>query len=276
MNNHFKVRPTYLLPILASLVFGVFCSFLILTSPLEVYRVTPFPEGYLSLFNALYFVILVGVGATIIYFLLRRRSRKIVNVIVCFALTTAVFLLSMIYLSAAFSKFALAFTHARLLIPIFSFLITIFVDITIFKIQGVISDIIVLFLGGGLGAFLGVSIPTLSTILILLFLAAYDAFAVYQGVVGKIASLGLEQLRGLSFSFREIQIGLGDLTFYSMLCGHMLFNFDLIPCLTSMAGILFGCFLAFKMLERKGIFPGLPLPIIFGLAAGFLPFLFGL
>jgi len=35
------------------------------------------------------------------------------------------------------------------------------------------------------------------------------------------------------------------------------------------AGVLVGVFIAFKMLERKGIFPGLPFPIVLGL----LPFL---
>jgi len=130
--------------------------------------------------------------------------------------------------------------------------------------------LIVLCLGGALGTFLAASIPTLSTILILCFLAVYDTFAVYRGPVGKIALDGLEKLRGLSFSFQNIQMGLGDLTFYSLLSGHMLLNFGLISCVASIIGILFGCLLAFKMLERKGMFPGLPFPILFGLTASLL------
>jgi len=63
-------------------------------------------------------------------------------------------------------------------------------------------------------------------------------------------------------------MGLGDLTFYSMLSGHMLINFGFISCLASIIGISLGCLVAFKMLERKGMFPGLPFPILFGLAAG--------
>jgi hypothetical protein len=63
-------------------------------------------------------------------------------------------------------------------------------------------------------------------------------------------------------------MGLGDLTFYSMLSGHMLLYFGLVPCLASMIGILFGCLLTFKMLEKKGMFPGLPFPIFFGLILG--------
>jgi hypothetical protein len=37
-------------------------------------------------------------------------------------------------------------------------------------------------------------------------------------------------------------------------------------CLFSAFGVLVGSFLAFKMLENKGIFPGLPFPIALGLA----------
>jgi hypothetical protein len=63
-------------------------------------------------------------------------------------------------------------------------------------------------------------------------------------------------------------MGLGDLTFYSMLSGHMLLYFGVVSCLASIAGILVGCLLAFKMLERKGMFPGLPFPIFLGLGLG--------
>jgi hypothetical protein len=65
-------------------------------------------------------------------------------------------------------------------------------------------------------------------------------------------------------------MGLGDLTFYSMLSGHMLINFGAVSSLASIVGILLGCMLTFKMLEKKGMFPGLPFPIAFGLTAGFL------
>jgi hypothetical protein len=150
-------------------------------------------------------------------------------------------------------------------------LITVTVDFIIFRSCSKVCDLVVICLGGALGAFLGVSIPTLSTILILTFLAVYDAFAVYHGPVGKIVhGGGLDQLRGLSFSFKNLQIGLGDLTFYSMLSGHMLVKFGFIPCLASIIGILFGCLLSFKMLERKGMFPGLPFPMLFGLTASLL------
>jgi len=265
----FKAGLVYLTPILASLLFGQLCAFLLSESPIEIYSVTPFSEDAAgSLGNAFYFVILVSVGASLLFFLMKRKSLRLIMLVTGFALSTAVFVLSMLYLSSAFST--LTFSNLEILILIASLLITVLADIIIFRKHSRLYDLTVLCLGGALGAFLGVAIPTLSTILILSFLAVYDAFAVYRGPMGKIARSGLDQLRGLSFSFREVQMGLGDLTFYSMLSGHMFLNFGFASGFAAVIGVLFGCFLAFKMLEKRGMFPGLPFPILFGLLAGFL------
>jgi hypothetical protein len=47
-------------------------------------------------------------------------------------------------------------------------------------------------------------------------------------------------------------------------------NFGLVSYFVSLVGILVGSFLTFVMLEKKGIFPGLPFPIFLGLVGGFL------
>ncbi len=264
MKDTFRAEPVHLAPILASLLFGTLCASLILTSQIYFYAVTPFPEGVGSFGNGLYFVILAGVGASLLYLLLKRRNLKLVSLITGVALTTAIFMLCVIYLYAVFS--IVVVPYVEVLIAIVSVSVTALADFAVFRPRNGISDVVVLCLGGALGAFLGISIPTQSAILILGFLAIYDVFAVYRGPVGKIAHKGLEQLRGLSFSFKDVQMGLGDLTFYSMLVGRVLANAGPLFCLASAAGVLVGVFLAFKMLERKGMFPGLPFPIALGLA----------
>jgi presenilin-like A22 family membrane protease len=262
--SKFKTGPTHLAPILVSLSIGILCAFLISISSLDLYGVTPFPEDVSgSLGNACYFVALVGVGATFLYLLLKRRRHRIIALITGFVLTIAVFTLSLIYLSAAFSMFSIVYVDALSLV--LSTLITALADLAIFRIGGVACNLIVLCLGGALGAFLGASVPTLSTVLILSFLAVYDVFAVYRGPVGKIARSGLDQLRGLSFSFKDIQMGLGDLTFYSMLTSRVFFDSGLLFSFASATGVLTGAFLALKMLEKRGVFPGLPFPVFLGL-----------
>jgi presenilin-like A22 family membrane protease len=268
--EEFEAEPVYLLPIFASLMVGLGFAYLLLLRPVATPPVTPFPETTSGQFsNAIYFVVIIAIAATVFYLLLKWRSRRMISFLVGFAMTAASMLLSLFYLYALLSSFA----NWEIYITVVSIIITVFVDLAVFKLGGTARNIVVIFLGGALGVFLGGSIPVVSALLILAFLAVYDVIAVYKGPVGKIADSGLDQLKGLSFSFREIQMGLGDLVFYSMLCSVMLLNTDYggwAPYLLSLAGVLVGSFLTFIMLKKKGIFPGLPIPIFLGLTLGLL------
>jgi presenilin-like A22 family membrane protease len=268
--EEFEAEPVYLLPIFASLMVGLGFAYLLLLRPVATPPVTPFPETTSGQFsNALYFVVIIAIAATVFYLLIKWRSRRMISFLVGFAMTAASMLLSLFYLFALLSSFA----NWEIYITAVSIIITVVVDLAVFKLGGTARNIVVIFLGGALGVFLGRSIPVVSALLILVFLAVYDIIAVYKGPVGKIADSGLDQLKGLSFSFREIQMGLGDLVFYSMLCSVMLLNTDYggwAPYLLSLAGVLVGSFLTFIMLKKKGIFPGLPIPIFLGLTLGLL------
>ena len=263
MNSDFRMGIAHLAPVILSLLFGILCAVLIAESQMTFYAVTPFPDNVSGSFgNAVYFVVLVGVGAFLLYLLLKRKSFKLISLITGFAITIATLMLSLVYSYALFSIFAVPYTDA-LAITV-AIVLTALADYGIFR-KNRLSDLVVLLLGGALGTFLGISIPTPSAILVLSFLAVYDMFAVYRGPVGKIARGGLEQLRGLSFSFRDVQMGLGDLTFYSMLTSRVFFDAGPLFCLTSLAGVIIGVYFAFRMLEKKGMFPGLPFPTALGL-----------
>jgi len=270
MTEKFSAQLVYLVPVLASLLFGLCCAYLLIAQPLPPMNVTPFPEETASapLGNASYFVILIALSATVFYVLLKRKSRKLIIALIALALTTASLLLSIIYLSAIFAYVP----DLGLLVLPLSILVTVIFDLAIFWLGSKARNLAVVLLGGGLGVFFGASIPFLSATMILIFLAIYDVFAVYYGPVGKIAHSGLDQLHGLSYSFKDVQMGLGDLVFYSMLVGSILFEFQptLLPCLVAIIGITVGSFLTLIMLEKKGFFPGLPFPIVLGLGGGVL------
>ena len=264
----YSVQVVYLVPVLASLLFGLACAYLLLSQPVSLVQVAPFSENNASapFGNAFYFVIIVALSATVFYILLKRKSRRLITGLIALALTAASLLLSLVYLSALFAYLpSLDF----LVIPL-SVLITVIFDLAIFRLGSKARNLVVVLLGGGLGVFFSASIPFYSAVLILVFLAVYDVFAVYYGPVGKIADSGLDQLQGLSYSFKDVQMGLGDLVFYSMLVGTMLFNFGLLSYIVSLVGILAGSFITFLLLEKRGMFPGLPFPIMLGLVGGFL------
>ena len=68
--DKFKFQMVYLVPILASLIFGLGCAYLLLPQQSEVIPVAPFPENTPSgpFGNAFYFVILLAVAATVFIF----------------------------------------------------------------------------------------------------------------------------------------------------------------------------------------------------------------
>jgi presenilin-like A22 family membrane protease len=217
-------------------------------------------------------VVLVAISATVFYLLIKRRSKRIIKGLIVVAMTTAALLLSVVYLNAILNYFPSLDTLTVLIV--LSVAITVLFDLAIFRLGSIPRNVAVVCIGGALGIFFGFSIPLYSAVLILAFLAVYDVFAVYRGPVGKIAqsSAGMDQLQGLSFSFKDIQMGLGDLVFYSMLTGAMFFSFlpSILPTIAAIVGITAGSIITFYMLEKKGIFPGLPFPIMLGLAGGLI------
>jgi presenilin-like A22 family membrane protease len=279
--DKFKFQIVYLVPILASLVFGLGCAYLLKPQQPASIQVTPIPNSSspaAPIGNALYFVVLVAVSATVFYLLIKRRSQRIITGLIVVALTTASLLLSLVYLNAILAYFPSLDT--LLILILLSVAVTVLFDLAIFRLGSIARNIAVVGIGGALGIFFGFAIPLWSAVLILAFLAVYDVFAVYRGPVGKIAqsSAGMDQLQGLSYSFKDIQMGLGDLVFYSMMTGAMFFAFinsyafplGILPCLVSIVGIMVGSIVTLFMLEKRGIFPGLPFPIMLGLAGGLI------
>jgi hypothetical protein len=265
----FHASPILIAPVAASLVIGVLFAGLIISSQVVFPTVTPAPEvGFGPVVNALIFVVLASFGASMIYLLWKHKLKNSIRLLIGFAITVVTFSLSNIYLWMLFSL--LNAPEIGFLAFLDSILITAIVDIEVFMFQNVGSELVILGLGGAVGTFLGAAIPTISAVLILLFLAVYDVIAVFRGPVGKMASEGMDQLRGLSFSFRDIQMGLGDLTFYSMLAAHSLIFFGPLASLGSATGVAIGSFFSFKMLEKRGMFPGLPFSIILGLIGMFI------
>jgi presenilin-like A22 family membrane protease len=275
--DKFRFQIVYLVPILTSLVFGLGCAYLLMPPAIRstAIPVTPIPNSTPAapVGNAIYFVVIVAISAALFYLLIKRRSKNIIKGLIIVAMTAASLLLSLVYLNAILSTYFPNLNILPVLIGI-CLAITVLFDLAIFRLGSIPRNVAVVGIGGALGIFFGFSIPLWSSVLILAFLAAYDVFAVYRGPVGKIAQspAGMDQLQGLSFSFKDIQMGLGDLVFYSMLTGAMFFSFlpSILPCLMSIVGIMAGSIVTFFMLEKKGIFPGLPFPIMLGLAAGLI------
>ena len=167
--DRFKFEVIYLIPILASIIFGLACASLLKTQAPATIPVTPLPQNTASgsFGNAFYFVILVAVAATIFYLLLKRRSRRIIKGLIVVAMTTASLLLSLVYLAAVFSY--LPSSYGILWIPL-SIAITAAFDYAVFRGLGSIArNVAVIGIGGALGMFFGFEIQLWTAVLILVF-----------------------------------------------------------------------------------------------------------
>jgi len=91
-------------------------------------------------------------------------------------------------------------------------------------------------------------------------------------------------LSSMTYGTDDWELGIGDLVFYGMLGSHSLkIGADLIPTFgifapwiffaTTLVGILIGFFITLKLLERNVLLPGLPIPIVLGLACMGLTYL---
>lgn len=272
--REFKANLLYLAPVALTLVATCVFTLLVMMAQVEVVSITLFPEEAAGpLMNAAIFIVMMAIVGVAIYVIVRRRLWHVLNLMFRVAVAFVVLTLAIFYEQLFAMVVGGDPNEATLLIYASAVVLMSAATYGIFKWRGVKQVFVILLLGGALGSFLGVSIPTTSALVLLILLSLYDVIAVYLGPVGKIASeAGPERLKGISFTFKEVHIGLGDLVFYSMLASHMLLVYGFRAWFASSLGILTGVYVGLKALEKRRMFPGLPIALAFGLTAGFTAF----
>lgn len=275
-----------MLPTIFSILLAVFLAYISILGQMQV-EITPFSEqeGVAGLgglgaagLNALVYVIAALLGASLLVILLKRGYGKILNAFMFFGMT-----LGGILLTGYFGLAVLVILNSLnlfFILVVVSILFGVSAAYILLKrniSNPYLQNTIILGYGGGLGAFLGIAMPTWSTILLLIGLSVYDIFAVTRGPIKQIIEISEEkevQLPAMTYSSgKEIEIGLGDLVFYSMLTAHTFLNFGSFPLVMVSGGILGGLMITLKLLEKRKMLPGLPISIALGLVALFLSLL---
>ncbi len=130
--------------------------------------------------------------------------------------------------------------------------------------------------GAAVGAFLGVVLPVWTSVLLLLGLAIYDYVSVKRGPIRKIVELtedDPDKIGALAVSSAEWDIGLGDVAFYGMMTVLAVVNFGFVSSILTAIGIIVGFLITLKLLEKRRIMAGLPIPVslgLLGLVIGFV------
>ena len=171
------------------------------------------------------------------------------------------------------------------------------------------NSMLILF-GAGIGTIFGIHFPVISAVLVLIALSLYDIYSVFKGPIRGILehfiSSSSTQVTSTNtdvrtpmeevttettkqtfigmpllpiYSSGDVNIGLGDFAFYSMLIAHSLKISDLagspLPFIFTLIGLLLGIGMTLYLLQKRPTLPGLPISIFLGLVGLFLGLLVG-
>jgi hypothetical protein len=274
LSKNFKAKPQLLIPETLSVILAGLLTYSLQASNAPIVPITIFPETTSGVtLNASIFVVLMAAMGTLMYLFIKYGLKRIVRYLIDIALFALVFFLFIWYGALYSNVLPSALTVSFWPWIIISLVGTTILGLSIYKSKGIPHLTAIVIVGGMTGAFLGVSIPMLTAIVLLLGLATYDLFAVYRGPIGKMAqSADLEEFTGAVFTYGDLTVGMGDMVFYSMLASISMINFGPLPFVAAAVGVVGGAYIGFKMLEGRDMFPGLPFAVVFGLALMYATF----
>ncbi len=270
--NEFTATPQHLLPVVGSLVLTGFLTYFVTVSNVKIESITIFPEtSQGATLNTLLFIVPIAAMATIMYALIKYGRERLVKNLIKATLIVAIFLLTNWYGEVVLSTYSLHLQFQNAITLVASFMITLGLAYAIYRSRGVVQLGAIIATGSLTGTFLGLSIPTLTAIVLLVALSAYDLIAVYKGPIGKIAEKAdLESFVGAVCTYKNLTVGMGDIVFYSMLASNAMMNLGKLPFLGASIGLVVGAYAGFKMLEKRDMFPGLPFALLLGLGLSLL------
>ena len=242
-----------------------------------------------GLLNGIIFIVIAVVSAFIIIFLVKKKGINVLKYIFGFSLGFltilqtlffAEIILYLIFISLpTFSNIQLTYDITYYIMFIGIIAISIYIIYKYFTTENLfIKNFIILYVGLLTGALLGIKMPLWTTIAILIGISLWDIFAVLykKGPIKQMIDLASdisdeeieEKIKSgeLEYDTSKLELGIGDLVFYSMLTSATLIITEniIILILTSLA-IIIGTGITIQGLKRNKILPGLPISIFLGL-----------
>lgn len=217
--------------------------------------------------NALLLVLIVFVSTLGLVFLVRRKMVFSFKALIFGSLALSSFLLTLITVDSLIYPYVpldleLAIDVTVSLAVVFAIGLTIFV-----RNYPVLSTAIIAFVGAEVGSFFASTLPLLTALMLPIVFSAYDVYAVFKGPLKQLIGMapGIA-LTGMSVKAGEFTLGLGDVVFYSMLPSLALFYVSLPVSLAVVAAVDLGVLATLYMLSRSRLLPGLPIPMLLGVA----------
>ncbi|MFX1315003.1 MAG: hypothetical protein ACFE9T_04010 [Promethearchaeota archaeon] len=244
-----------------------------------------------GLLNGLVYTALAAVSAFIIIYFVKRKGIDVLRFI--FGLTFGLIGFFQTWFFGQIILFLIFYNSPKLYylfnyeLIYFTAVFTIFMLYKYFRSISInTKNLIVLYIGLLIGASMGVLMPLWTTLAILIGISFWDIFAVLykRGPIKQmidIASksdlsnnLSEKELKErikkgeIAYDTSKLEIGIGDLAFYSMLTSSALVQTNnIIVMLFTAIAIIIGTGITISGLKRNKILPGLPISIFLGIGS---------
>ncbi|MBD3195091.1 MAG: hypothetical protein GF317_08560 [Candidatus Lokiarchaeota archaeon] len=282
----------YAVPIIIAVVCAGFLAFL--THTIAGIQLD---GGYISeaeygpaagLINGIIFTVMAVASAFIIIFIAKRKGLDFLKYLFGFSIAFLSFFLSLFFgeivLYLIYRNFPeteillLAYNinyYVMLIILIIYSLALVYKYLTSTSIK--LKNFVILYVSLLTGAMLGVIMPLWTTLAILIGISIWDIFAVLykRGPIKQmidLASEGDEEIQQkiesgeAEYDTSKLEIGIGDLAFYSMLTSAALvLSGNLLVMIFTAIAILIGTGITIQGLKKNKLLPGLPISIFLGI-----------
>jgi len=289
----------YALPIILVVIIAGILSYLTIEAGVQV------DGGYISeeefgalggILNGVIFTVMAAASAFLIIYLVKKRGIDVLKYIFGLSFGFLSLFLSLFFSSIIVYLIFLQFPESpslvhtyyaftNILLPIYVGIFTLFLLYGYFTSKSIITkNIIVLYMGLLVGASMGVLMPLWTTLAILIGISIWDIFAVLykKGPIKEMIDIASQGDKNSELTKNNVQekiesgeavydtskleIGIGDLAFYSMLTSSALIQANSIIVMISTAiAIIIGTGITIMGLKRNKILPGLPISIFLGI-----------
>jgi len=282
-------RNFYPLPIILAVIFAGILAFFYIFAGLD------YEGGYFSeveygalagLLNGLIFTGIAVASAFVIIFFIKRKGIDILKYIFGFSISFLTFFQTWFFGEIIFIVFFTIFPLTETLQIIIYFIMVGFIGIfsiflmyKYFTAESIrIKNFVILYVSFLTGALMGVIMPLWTTLTILIGISIWDLFAVLykKGPIKQMIELASEEPdeelkekleRGeVEYDTSKLEIGIGDLAFYSMLTSAaLIITGNIIITILVASAIIIGTGITIQGLKRNKLLPGLPISIFLGI-----------
>jgi hypothetical protein len=262
----------YVTPILACITVSLGFVRLFLMGGMNSSIHQSFSEEYIQVIWTLVLTLGGLIGVTFLYWLTKKSRDFELRVIIALVVAPTSAILVIIVSQTVLMVIAKAVSSFMAsLIVLISLYVAVFSVIFIISnaLSTRVKNFIFILYGALLGSFVSLLLPTASLIVMLLAVALYDLIMLNTGwVLEMLKTIGNSKRKSSRMSYidESIEIGMGELIFYSFIPAHVeaYFSHELLVLTLVMTGI--GVVLNLWILQRRGVVAGLPAPIFLGLA----------